>query len=105
MKRYIFHHGLKVSSQASEYHSEVTCLQSESQLWFKHHKGYVTSSQFGAVFRTKRNSSLWSLIKKIILQNKMPKSAALDWGKAHDFQARREHVSAAGESILHSKRR
>ena len=92
MTNVIFQHGLKVSQEA-QYHSEASCLQSESLLWFEHRKGRITTSQFGAVCCTSIDAASQSLVKRIMQQVPTPKVAALEWGKTYETQARMEYVN------------
>jgi hypothetical protein len=39
----------RLSDQSVKYLSEATKLQTDSLLWFEHHKGRITASQFGTV--------------------------------------------------------
>ena len=90
----ILQHGLKISQHESEYLSEATRLQADSLLWFEYRKGRITASQFGPVFRTNIDSPSQSLVKRIMQQVSIPKAAALEWGKTHEPQARKECTSA-----------
>ena len=90
----ILQHGLKISQHESEYLSEATRLQADSLLWFEYRKGRITASQFGPVFRTNIDSPSQSLVKRIMQQVSIPKAAALEWGKTHEPQARKEYTSA-----------
>ena len=68
-------------------------LQSESPLWFKHRKGRITASRFGAVCRTSVNSPSVSLLQSILQTKPLLRAPAVQWGRDNEQIAREAYIS------------
>ena len=73
-------------------------LQSESLLWFEHHKGQITASHFSSMFHTSLDSQFSSLISGILQQKPIPDVAVLKWGGENEPLAKQQYIAALSNS-------
>lgn len=94
----VFHSNIAVTKEEADYLEQSTVLQSESLLWFEHHKGRITASHFSSVFHTSLDSQFSSLISGILQQKPIPDVAVLKWGGENEPLAKQQYIAALSNS-------
>jgi len=99
----VFHSNIAVTKEEAGYLEQSTVLQSESLLWFEHHKGRITVSHVGSVFHTSLDSLSSSMISRILQQRPIPDVAGLRWGRENEPLARHQYIAALSDSHSSSR--
>lgn len=76
----VFKEELVVTQVEADYLEQSTRLQSRSLTWFRHRRGRITASKFGAVVHTSLFSPAKSLVDSILKPNPRVYSPSLHWG-------------------------
>ena len=85
---------ISVTTAQVDYVLNDTEAQSKSKLWFSMRLGRVTASNFYAVCHTRLERPAPSILRSICTSNTSFTSAATDWGKEHESDARDQYTGS-----------